>query len=357
MAKIARKRILERLQKYSDAFGPAGFEEEVADLILKDVKPYADDIIRDPIGNLIAIKKGKSKKTTMLDAHMDEVGVMVRHIEDSGFVRFAQIGGWDDRILPGLPVTLRARKNGARIHGAIGMVPPHLTKEEDRKKPLSSDDLFIDIGADSRDMVEEWGLQIGDAGVPHIPFREIGNGVVVGKAFDDRAGCVAASFVLEILKGETLPLTLAVNFAIGEELGLRGAKIAAYRIDPVAALALEGTVGTDFPGVPSSYPKVKFGGGPAVTIADKTVIVAPKMVKFLEDLAREKKIPFQYKMPMIGGSDAGPIHLNRGGVPCGVIAAPCRYIHSPQTLMKIDDLEYMIALATEAMRNMHKIVE
>ena len=357
MAKIGKKQLLERLQRYSDAFGPAGFEDEIANEITKDVKPLVDDIIRDPIGNLIAIKRGKSKKTVMLDAHMDEVGVMVRHIEDNGFIRFAKIGGWDDRIFPGLPVMLRTRKMGHNIHGVIGMLPPHLTKPEDRKKELSSDDLFIDVGASSKHMADEWGLRIGDPGVLHIPFRQIGNGVVAGKAFDDRAGCVAAVFVLEALQKETLPLTLAVNFAIGEELGLRGAKVAAYRIDPVVGLALEGTVASDFPGVPSGIPPVKFGGGPAITIADNSVIVAPKVLRFLEDLADKCKIPYQYKMPMVGGSDAGAIHLTRGGIPCGVMAVPCRYIHSPQTLMKIDDLEYMIALTTEVMRNIHKIVE
>ena len=356
MSNISKERMLERLQKYSDAFGPAGFENEIADMIEKDIKPYVDDIIRDPIGNLIAIKKGKSEKTIMLDAHMDEVGVMVKNIEDSGFLRFAHIGGWDDRILPGLPVTLRARKNGARIHGAIGMIPPHLSQQDDRTKSIKSDDLFIDIGAESNEMVEEWGLQIGDPGVPHIPFREIGNNVVVGKAFDDRAGCVASTFVLETLHREQLPLTLAASFVIGEELGLRGAKIAAFRIDPVVGLALEGTAGTDFPGVSSSHPKVAFGKGPAMTVADRTVIVAPQMVKFLEELGHAEGIPFQYKVPMIGGSDAGPIHLNRTGVPCGVLACPCRYIHSPQTLMKIDDLEHMTRFAIEAVRNIHQIV-
>ncbi len=357
MKKIARKRLNQMLQTYSDAFGPAGFEDEIADMIEQDVTPYVDEIIRDPIGNLIAIKRGDNECTMMLDAHMDEVGVMVRYIEDNGFIRFAKIGGWDDRIFPGLPVTLRARKNGKKIHGAIGMVPPHLSKPDDAKKPLTSDDLFIDLGAESSEMVAEWGLQIGDPGVPHIPFRELGNGVVAGKAFDDRAGCVACILILEALKDVTLPVTLAVNFAFGEELGLRGARIAAYRIDPVVGLALEGTAGTDFPGVPSVYTKVGFGGGPAVTIADRTVIVAPKMVKFLEDVAREKKIPYQIKMPMIGGSNAGPIHLSRSGVPCGVMAVPCRYIHSPQTLMKVDDMENMTKLAYEAVLQIHKLSE
>jgi putative aminopeptidase FrvX len=357
MSYVPRKQLIQRLQKYSDAFGPAGFENEAAAMIRQDVEPLVDDIIQDPIGNLIAIKRGQSDRTVMLDAHMDEVGVMVRHIEDNGFIRFAKLGGWDDRIFPGLPVTLRARKNNTRVSGVIGMVPPHLTKEEDRKKQITSDDLFIDVGADSKAMVEDWGLQIGDPGVPHIPYRQIGNGVMAGKAFDDRAGCVAAALTLEVLKDETLPLTLAVNFAIGEEMGLRGAKIAAYRIDPVVGLALEGTVGSDFPGVPPGHTQVKLGGGPVLTVADRSVVVTPKMVKFLEDLAAEKRIPYQYKMPLVGGSDAGAIHLSRGGVPCGVVATPCRYIHSPQTLLKLDDLDHVVTLTVEAMRNIHKIAE
>jgi endoglucanase len=344
------------LEALSNAFGVSGFEDDVRQIIQTLVAPYADDVRIDALGNLIVTRKGPTGHTLMLDAHMDEVGLMISHVEDGGFLRFATIGGWDPRVLLAHAVTVRTR-SGTKIRGVIGSLPPHLSKPEERDKPVPVDQMFIDVGARSADEAKHWGLGIGDPAVLSYPCERLRDSWVLGKALDDRAGCAAVIRVLESLAKEKLGLTVVCNFAVGEETGLRGARTAAYQIAPDLALAIEGTVAADVPGVPPARQPSRIGAGPALTLADTTIIVSPKVVRALERVADEHGIPYQHKRPLSGGTDAGAIHLTRGGVLTGAVSVPCRYIHAPLSLLDLGDFEGVVRLVRAFVLDAPRIFE
>ena len=207
------------------------------------------------------------------------------------------------------------------------------------------EDLFIDIGADGVEEAEEKGIEIGTNGVFDVKFTELGGGYLRGKAFDDRAGCTVLAEVFKALRDSECNL-VAVG-TVQEEMGLRGARTAAWQADPDYALALEGTFAADVPGSRLDRVSARLKGGPVVTIADRTVITHPTVLKTLTKVGKEKSIPFQFKKVPMGGTDAGAIHLTKAGVPSGVVAVPCRYIHGPASVTHIDDLRNTIALVTE----------
>ncbi|MFN3347088.1 MAG: M42 family metallopeptidase [Candidatus Bipolaricaulaceae bacterium] len=345
--------LVEKLQRLSDAFGVAGFEDEVRDVILEMVAPYVDGYEVDPLGNLICWR-GQGEPV-LLDAHMDEVGFMVRWIEKDGFLRLTALGSWDERILLGHRVVIRTRTGEKRL-GVIGVTPPHILSEGERQKVVSLEELFVDVGARSREEALESGFRIGDPATIHYPFVHIRDGYVTGKAFDDRAGCLVAIEALRRTAEEKLPYKVVVNFAVCEEGGLRGARAAAYRIAPRLALVLEGTIGADMPGVPEAKQPVRLGQGPAITLADRSITVNPRLVRFLERVAEEENIPYQYKLPAYGSTDAGPIHLERGGTLAGVVSVPCRYIHSPVSTLLLSDLEATIKLVVGFLRRAEELL-
>jgi len=333
------------LQELSDAFGVSGFEDEVRDLIQKRITPYVDEVLIDPLGNLIATRKGKDERVLMLDAHMDEVGFIVKWIDEKGYLRFAPLGGWDDRIVPGHRVEILTR-SGEKRYGVIGAAPPHILTAEERSRPIPLEKMFVDIGATSRQEAADFGIRIGDPFTIHYPFAELHRGYVTGKAFDDRAGCAVLLEIARRLAETELPMTTVFAFVFGEEVGLRGAKTAAYRIKPDLAVAFEGTIGADMPGVPDESQPVRAGRGPAISIADRSIIVSRKLIEALEAIAEDQAIPYQYKLPTYGGTDAGAIHLTRGGVLAGVVSVPCRFIHSPISTLRLNDFENTVRLAT-----------
>jgi endoglucanase len=345
--------LVEKLQKLSDAFGVAGFEDEVREVIREMVEPYVDGWEVDPLGNLI-VWRGQGEPV-MLDAHMDEVGFMVRWIEKDGFLRLTALGSWDERILLGHRVVIRTRDGQKRL-GVIGTTPPHILSESERQKVVPLEELFVDIGARTREEALSLGVRIGDPATIHYPFAQIREGYVTGKAFDDRAGCLVAIEALRLTAKEKLPYKLVVNFAVCEEGGLRGARAAAFRIGPKLALALEGTIGADIPGVPEAKQPVRLGQGPAITLADRSITVNPKLVRFLEAVAEKEGIPYQYKLPAYGSTDAGPIHLERGGTLAGVVSVPCRYIHSPVSTLLLSDLEATIKLVVGFLKRAEELL-
>lgn len=341
---------LELLRSLSDAFGVSGFEGEVRDVIKKLIEPYADELRIDPLGNLIAAKRGKSSFKLMLDAHMDEIGLMVSYIEEEGYLRFTTLGGWDERIIPAQAVTIQTRE-GRKVTGVIGSAPPHILNKEERERPIKVEEMFIDVGAASRGEVESRGIRIGDPAVLHYPFEQLNETYVRGKALDDRAGCAVLIKLLEAVHAQELDFTIVCNFAVGEEVGLRGARTAAYQIEPDLAIALEGTIGADTPGVAKHRQPVALGRGPALTVADRSIIVNRELLEALEKTAKENNIPYQYKLPIYGGTDAGEIHLSRGGVRAAVVSVPCRYIHSPHTVMRLDDFAQTVRLVEAFIRS------
>jgi len=326
------------LERLCNIPGIPGFEDDVRAALAEIVKPYVDELRVDALGNLLATRHGKSDFKLMLDAHMDEIGFMVQHVEESGFIRFTPIGGWDARLLPSHMLTIVTR-DGARIEGVIGAQPPHITRPGDREKTIPVEDLFLDVGVTTRAEVAALGVRVGDQVVMHYPFRRISGDAVMGKALDDRAGCGVLVRTLEALQSADVEATVIGAFVISEERGLIGARTAAYQIDPQMAIALEGTVAADTPGVPESRRVTTQGRGPAITVADGNFIVPPRMVRALENIAVRENIPYQIKVPPYGGTDAGAIHQSRGGVLSGVLSVPCRYIHSPFSVCRLSDFD------------------
>jgi len=344
------------LQALSNAFGVSGFEDDVRAVIHDVAAPLADDIRTDTLGNLLVTRRGRTPRALMLDAHMDEVGLMISHIEDDGFLRFATIGGWDPRVLPAHAVTIRTRA-GAYVRGVIGSLPPHILSQAEREKPVPIEGLFIDIGARSAEEVARRGIRLGDPAVPAYPCEVLPDGWIMGKALDDRAGCAVMIKVLEALAGQSLELTLVCNFAMGEETGLRGARTAAHQVAPVLALALEGTVASDVPGVSGARRLTSVGKGPAISLADRSMIVSPRFVHALERVAEEHRIAYQHKRPMYGGTDAGAIHMSGGGVLAGALSVPCRYIHAPLSLLRLSDVEDTIRLVSAFVQDGPRLLE
>jgi endoglucanase len=319
------------------------------------VSPYVDEMKTDTLGNLFATRRGSGDFTLMLDAHMDEVGFMVKWIDEKGYLRFAPIGGWDERIIPGHRVEILTR-SGEKRYGVIGSAPPHILKEEERKRPIPIEKMFIDVGASSQQEAIDMGIRIGDPLTIHYPFTELCTGYVTGKAFDDRAGCAVIIETVRRLAERDLKVNLVLSFVVGEEVGLRGARTAAYQIDPDLALALEGTIGADMPGVPPESQPVRLGRGPAITVADRTIIVSRKLIAGLEEVAEEEAIPYQYKLPTYGGTDAGAIHLIKAGILSGVVSVPCRFIHSPTSTLRLNDFENTVRLVTKFIGRLPELV-
>jgi len=340
---------LELLGELSSQFGVSGFEGEVRDWISGMIKGMADDLEVDVLGNLMARINPGREFIVMLDAHMDETGIMISYVEEGGFLRFAPIGGWDPRVFPAQQVEIRSR-DGKKHRGVIGASPPHIQAPEEQKQALKIEDLFIDIGANSREGVTARGIMPGAPGTLHYPFQLLGMNRAMGKALDDRAGCAVLIRCLEYFSKNRPDFTLVANFAVGEEIGFRGAKTAAYQIKPDVALVVEGTVGADTPGIAAHRCPAQLGKGPAISVADHSIIVNPVFVTFIEQMAEALKIPWQHKIPLTGSTDAGVIHLTGKGVLTGIVSVPCRYIHSPSSVIDLRDFEYTVSLAIEVVR-------
>ena len=340
---------IDLLRTLSESFGPSGFEDDVRDTIKSIITPFADDIRTDPLGNLIATLNPGKDFTLLLDAHMDEIGFMVSFVEESGVLRFSPIGGWDERLLPALRVAVKTAA-GKLFYGTVGSTPPHIQSPDEQKAPMKADDLFVDVGAASAEAVEQMGIRVGDPMTPHAEVLQLTENTLMGKAFDDRAGCAVLIRVLEALSDNRPEFTLRACFSVCEEVGLRGAKTAAFQVQPTVALALEGTVAADIPGTPNHKNPTCMGKGPAITVADRSIIVHPKLARFIQQTADDLDIPCQIKTPSYGATDGGAIHVSGAGVLTGVISIPCRYIHSPNIVMNLDDFEHTVKLVTEVSR-------
>lgn len=343
--------LTETLEKLSNACGIAGREEEVRSLMKKFLKPIVDEVKEDKLGNIIGIKKGKKNAPkVMLAAHMDEIGLLVKTISKEGFIQFAKIGGIDDRILLAQKVIVHTERGP--LHGIIGSKPPHIQKEEERKKIFAFDELFIDIGAENLEEAKKMGVKIGDPISFDIKFAKIGKTIVIGKAFDDRVGCAAMIEIMRRLKD-----TECTVYAVGtvqEEVGLRGATTAAFGIYPTVGIALDVTIAGDMPGVKEVEAPIKMRKGPSLTVTDYGLITHPKVLRLLVDAAEEDKIPYQLETGLQGSTDAARISLTKEGVPSGVISIPTRYIHSPTSLLSLEDVENTVKLAVAAIDKIPK---
>ncbi len=332
------------LESLSNAFGPPGNEEEVRAVLRKELEGHADETRVDKLGNIFFVHHGRDGlPKIMFAAHMDEVGFIVTFMDGNGFLRFHTLGGITSNVIPGQTILLRGTRGD--IRGLVGTKPPHLMREDERNKAVLMDDLFMDVGASSLEESERKGVEIGTNGVFDVRFTELGGGYIKGKALDDRAGCTVLAEVFKALKDS--PYNIVAVGTVQEEMGMRGARTAAWQADPDYALALEGTFAADVPGSSPEKVSSKIKGGPVVTILDQTVMAHPTVLKTLIKVGKEKSIPFQFKQVPMGGTDSGAIHLTKAGVPSGTVAVPCRYIHGPVSVTHVDDVKNTVKLVTE----------
>jgi len=330
------------LGKLSNAIGVSGDEGDVRAVVLDAVQEHVDEFKVDTMGNVLALKRGTGRQRlrVMLAAHMDEVGLMVVGHDGDGFLQVRTVGGIDPRLLPGTLLHVGPE----RIPGVIGLKPIHLLEEDEEEKVPKIEKLVVDVGAKNKDEAKKLA-PLGAYAAFATQFRELGP-TVSGKAFDDRAGCAV---LVELLRGERFRFDLHAAFTVQEEVGLRGARVAAYTIEPDCAFALEGTIADDTPKEKESSPTTELGQGPAITVMDRSFIADRRLVRLLTSTADELDIPYQFKQPGIGGTDAGAIHLAREGVPTVAVAVPCRYIHSPVSLLSLDDFDNTVRLMRESL--------
>ncbi|NPV52958.1 MAG: M42 family metallopeptidase [Firmicutes bacterium] len=334
------------LARLTEAAGVSGQEGEIRNVVRDEIKGKCDEVRTDAFGNLIAFKRGlRDGPRVMLAAHMDEVGLMVTYIEKSGMLRFQKIGSIDDRVLVSKAVLI----GKDRVPGVIGSKPIHLQEKDEQEKPFKTEQLFIDIGATSKEDAEKL-VKRGDGAVFATKYREIGNTCAKAKAFDDRVGCAVLIKVLE----EAYEFPLYLVFTTQEEVGARGAGVAAYSIKPDIALVFEGTTASDVPGTKPHGYCTTLGRGPALTHMDLSVIANKAIVRRLEEVAEREGIPFQYRRTGVGGTDAGRIHLQREGIPTAVVSVPARYIHSPVSIINRDDFENTRRLAVSFLRSIQE---
>jgi len=315
------------IQQLTEAFGPSGFETEVTELIKSMIEEHVDELGVDVLGNLIAVKKGSQDgKKIMFAAHTDEIGLVVTHIDDKGFLRFGNVGGVGISTLVGN----RVRFAG----GAVGAI----YQEKGSWKDLTLDKLYIDIGAESKEEALK-KVKVGEFGIFHREFEDLGNRLIA-KSMDDRVGCAVLVEALKTIKNPKN--TLYFVFTAQEEVGLRGARTAAYGIEPDLGIALDVTLTGDMP--EARRMDVSLGKGAAIKVKDSSLIAHPKVKDLLVSLAEEKQIPYQMEVLDAGGTDAGAIHLTKAGVPSGAISIPTRYVHSPSEMVDIRDVKACVDL-------------
>jgi putative aminopeptidase FrvX len=342
---------IETLEKLSNACGVAGREEKVASLMKKLLEPYVDEVKEDNLGNVIGIRRGKKNAPKlMLAAHMDEIGLLVKTITKEGFLQFMKMGAIDDRILLAQKVIVYSEKGP--LHGIIGSKPPHIQKEEERRKAITCDKLFIDIGAESQQEAKKIGVRIGNTVGFDVKFARIGKNIVIGKALDDRIGCAIMIEALRLL-GKAECTIYAVG-TVQEEVGFRGAVTSAFDVHPDVAIVLDVAIAGDTPGVKEVEAPIKMRKGPSLTVADSGMIVPPKVLRLLIDAAEENKIPYQLETGVPGSTDAARILLTREGVPSGVISVPTRYIHSATSMLSMEDAENAVKLLIAVIKKIPK---
>lgn len=320
--------MMKTLTQLVGAFGPSGCEYEISKVLEGLARPYVDEISRDVMGNLVCRKRGSGPRV-MFSAHMDSIGLVVTHIDDKGFVHVGALGGVN---------AVRALYTPVRFqNGTKGLICADAAAEPDK---LKAADLLVDIGAADGDEARKL-VQVGDGLVYDTPTRAAGNRVIT-PYLDDRIGCLVLLMVMERL-GET-ENDLYFVFSTQEEVGCRGAKTAAWAIDPDYGIAVDVCGTDDVPGAKHTVTAL-CGKGAAVNVMDRSVICHPEMVRRLTRLGQEKGIPVQKSVSRMGGTDAGPIHQTRAGVYTGGISIPCRYIHTPAELADLGDVEACADLA------------
>lgn len=330
------------LKDLTEASGPPGLESAVRDVMEKYATPHANEIRKDRLGSFIA-RKGRFGPKVMITGHMDEVGFMVSRITDDGFLKFHALGGWWGQVIPAQRVEVVTRKG--KYLGVIGSVAPHLMKAEERKKGVEVKDLFVDLGVESKEEIEQLGIRPGDFIIPYSPFTTMSNeNRWMAKAMDNRLGCAVALDVLQQLSVDRIDHPNQV-FSVGtvmEEVGCRGAITSAHVVNPDISIAVDVGIATDSPGTSNPHAETKIGKGPLLVLYDAGHIAHRGMIEFVKQVAEEEGISYQYDVITGGATDNRFIHTHKTGVPGISLGVPTRYIHSHTSILDRRDCEELV---------------
>jgi len=346
---------LQMFKDLTDANGIAGNERAPREVMKKYIAPYADTVETDNLGSVIAKKVGDENGPKIVVAgHLDEVGFMVTQIDDKGFIKFQTVGGWWSQVMLAQRVTITTRK-GDEVIGVIGSKLPHILPADVRNKVVDIKDMFIDIGAASKDEVLEWGVRPGDMVTPYFEFNVMKNDkYLLAKAWDNRIGCAIAIDVMKALQNEKHPNILYSVGNVQEEVGLRGAKTATHKIQPDIGFAVDVGVAGDTPGVTAKESTSKMGAGPQIVVYDASMVSHRGLREFVLDVADEHNIPYQFEAMAGGGTDAGSIHVTANGVPALSIGIATRYIHSHAGILHRDDYDNAVKLMVEVIKKLDR---
>ncbi|MCB9174639.1 MAG: M42 family metallopeptidase [Flavobacteriales bacterium] len=332
------------LKEIAEVAGAPGHEQRIREIVLREIKPLVDEVTIDNMGNVYAIKKGKDKKRVMIGAHMDEIGFMVTHIDDKGFVRFHTLGGFDPKTLTAQRVIIHGKKD---VIGVMGSKPIHVMSTEERTKLPKTTDFFIDLGMNKKEV--EKIVSVGDPITRERGLIEMGN-CVNCKSLDNRLAVFILIEALKNLKTKKVPFDIYGVFTVQEEVGIRGANVAALEIKPDFGFGLDTTIAFDVPGAKPEEIITSLGEGTAIKIMDSSTICDYRMVKFMEQTAKKHKIKYQKEILTAGGTDtAGIQRMNPGGAIAGAISIPTRHIHQVIEMADKDDIKGSIDLLTNCL--------
>jgi endoglucanase len=338
------------LKELSEASGISGDESEIAAIVKRELTGIVDSVEIDMMGNVIATKKGYRGKSIMIDAHMDEIGLMVKAIDDKGFITFETVGGFYAPSLLNQKVDIPTTKG--YIRGVIGSKAPHVMERAERDAPIKEDSLFIDIGATTKEEVTELGIEIGTSITIHSDFEHLLGDKVSGKALDNRIGVL---IMIEVMKRTKSTYTVYGVASTQEEVGLRGGRTAAFKLNPDMAIVVDTGIPTDDPSMSPKDGNIHLGKGPLVTIMDGGVMIPKRMQKYIAKAASEIGVETQKEISASGGTtNAAIIHMIREGIATGVVAVPTRYLHSPVETASMADVEDAIELVTRLTENMEE---
>lgn len=345
---------LTMFKELTEAKGISGNEKEAREVMKKYIEPYATEVFKDHLGSLIAKKVGQEDgPKVMVAGHLDEIGLMVTRIDDNGFLYFQTIGGWWSQVMLAQRVTVCTQKGD--IVGVIGSKPPHIMPAEARRKPYEIKDMFIDIGATSKEEAESFGVRPGDSVVPYFEFQPMKNEkLLLAKAWDNRVGCAIAIEVLKQLKDVDHPNVVYGVGTVQEEVGLRGAKTSTNMIEPDIGIAVDTGIAGDTPGISPNDADGKIGKGPQIIIYDASMVSHKGLRDFVIKTADDNNIPYQYASIAAGGTDSGSIHLTANGVPALSIGIATRYIHSHAGIIHEDDFDNAVKLIVEVIKQLDK---
>jgi putative aminopeptidase FrvX len=358
---------LEFLERLCNSPGPSGFEARPVQLIKDYIEPYASSIYSDKMGNLFFERLGKKGGPRILiPGHVDEIGFLVTSVNSLGYLTFNPLGGWFDQVLLGQRVQVMGRRG--MVRGVISCKPPHVMDQEERKKVVTKEKMFIDVGASNREEVQAMGVRIGDAIVPDSSFfsvdkktfkdgKETGQRTIIfGKAFDNRVSSFMAAQTVKQLKEQRIshPNLVIGASTVQEEVGARGARTAAAYVKPDASIVLDVDIAGDVPGIEPHQAPARMGEGVAITVYDASMIPNQAFKEMVIGICDKNKIPYQLTHVAKGGSDAGPIHTSNIGIPSIAVGVPTRHIHSHVGVIDTADIDSTLKLVIELVKALDK---